>query len=97
VEIVVTSSDVGKVRVLDGLIRPAKDFLARIDFLAESSSDIGVMGVQPPRPKALSSTVEVPWIAIVMILLLVATLGLQSNLRIPVTYPYGGNIINPVK
>jgi hypothetical protein len=44
-QMVVTDPDVGKVRVLDGLIRPAKDFPARIDFLAESCSDIGVMGV----------------------------------------------------
>lgn len=50
--IVVGSPDVGKVRVLDGLIRPAKDFLARIDFLAESCSDIGVMGVQPTKAES---------------------------------------------
>jgi hypothetical protein len=93
-QMVVTGPDVGKVGVLDGLIRPAKDFLTRIDFLAESSSDIGVMGVQPPRPKALSSTVEMPWIAIIMILSSSAAhLWLRPNFRIPVTYPYGGNII----
>jgi hypothetical protein len=51
-QMVVTGPDVGKVRVLDGFIRPAKDFLARIDFLAESSSDIGVKGVQPTKAES---------------------------------------------